>query len=291
MAFEYFAGMKQMFVLVILLLAAGLTPALAQADADDQYLMIYSLLQQADNLADNGQSQRALAQYAEVQSELQKFQKVFPAWNPNIVNFRLKYCAGKIADATAAAPARVSVPAPAQVPTASAPVRTAPVTNAGQGVAIPVQTDAEVTDLRNQLQQLQAEVDQLKAQIAQLNSVVERLQSERATPAAAPASAPAADKATPKKVAKKGAAAPAKAMTAATPAPASPAPEESTPTTVLVFHDGHRTEARNYAIVGQTLWIYTQDESQKVPLSDLDVAATKTANSDRGIIFQMPASH
>jgi len=135
------------------------------------------------------------------------------------------------------------------------------------------------------------EVDQLKAQIAQLNSVVERLQSERATPAAAPASAPAADKATPKKVAKKGAAAPAKAMTAATPAPASPAPEESTPTTVLVFHDGHRTEARNYAIVGQTLWIYTQDESQKVPLSDLDVAATKTANSDRGIIFQMPASH
>jgi len=146
-------------------------------------------------------------------------------------------------------------------------------------------------ELVNQLQQLQAEVDQLKAQIAQLNSVVERLQSERATPAAAPASAPAADKATPKKVAKKGAAAPAKAMTAATPAPASPAPEESTPTTVLVFHDGHRTEARNYAIVGQTLWIYTQDESQKVPLSDLDVAATKNANSDRGIIFQMPASH
>jgi hypothetical protein len=60
--------------------------------------------------------------------------------------------------------------------------------------------------------------------------------------------------------------------------------------TVLVFHDGHRTEARNYAIVGQTLWIYTQDESQKVPLSELDVAATKNANSDRGIIFQMPAS-
>jgi Flp pilus assembly protein TadD len=171
MAFEYFAGMKQMFVLVILLLAAGLTPALAQADADDQYLMIYSLLQQADNLADNGQSQRALAQYAEVQSELQKFQKVFPAWNPNIVNFRLKYCAGKIADATAAAPARVSVPAPAQVPTASAPVRTAPVTNAGQGVAIPVQTDAEVTDLRNQLQQLQANNTTLAAKLKEALSV------------------------------------------------------------------------------------------------------------------------
>jgi hypothetical protein len=75
-----------------------------------------------------------------------------------------------------------------------------------------------------------------------------------------------------------------------TPPVAAAVPEETAPTTVLVFHDGHRTEARNYAIVGQTLWIYTQDESQKVPLSDLDVAATKNANSDRGIIFQMPAA-
>jgi hypothetical protein len=58
--------------------------------------------------------------------------------------------------------------------------------------------------------------------------------------------------------------------------------------TVLVFHDGRRTEARNYAIVGQTLWIYTEQDSKKVPLADLDVNATKTANSDRGIVFQVP---
>src|SRR5271166_1603986 len=111
--------MKQIFALVILLLAAGLTPALAQADADDQYLMIYSLLQQADNLADSGQPQRALAQYAEVQTELQKFQKVFPDWNPNIVNFRLKYLAGKIADVTASVPAPVKAPVQSQVPPAT----------------------------------------------------------------------------------------------------------------------------------------------------------------------------
>ena len=155
--------------------------------------------------------------------------------------------------------------------------------------ATPAAPDPE---LANQVQQLQAEVDQLKAQVAQLNSVVEQLQSQRVSaPApAAPAAPPATDKTTPKKAAKKGAA-PATKTAAPTPAPTSPAPEESTPTTVLVFHDGRRTEARNYAIVGQTLWIYTQDESQKVPLSDLDVAATKNANSDRGIIFQMPASH
>ena len=57
---------------------------------------------------------------------------------------------------------------------------------------------------------------------------------------------------------------------------------------MLVFRDGHRTEARNYAIVGQTLWIYTDQDSKKVPLADLDVSATKEANSDRGVVFQVP---
>ena len=58
--------------------------------------------------------------------------------------------------------------------------------------------------------------------------------------------------------------------------------------TVLVFRDGHKTEAVNYAIVGQTLWIYTETDSKKMPLADLDVAATKSANSDRGVTFQVP---
>jgi hypothetical protein len=40
--------------------------------------------------------------------------------------------------------------------------------------------------------------------------------------------------------------------------------------------------------VGQTLWIYTEQDSKKVPLAELDVAATKNANSDRGIVFQVP---
>jgi TolA-binding protein len=149
-------------------------------------------------------------------------------------------------------------------------------------VATPAPADP---DLVNQVQQLQAEVEQLKAQIAQLNAIVEQLQGERA---AAPA-APAAEKVPAKKGVTKKVAASAASKTEGTP-PATPAAEETVPLTVLVFHDGHRTEARNYAIVGQTLWIYTQDESQKVPLSELDVPATKTANSDRGIIFQMPPS-
>jgi len=36
-----------------------------------------------------GQSRQALAQYVQVQGELQKFKNIYPDWNPRIVNFRL----------------------------------------------------------------------------------------------------------------------------------------------------------------------------------------------------------
>jgi hypothetical protein len=136
-------------------------------------------------------------------------------------------------------------------------------------------------ELAAEVQQLRADVDQMKDQLARLNSMLEQMQSQRTTPEKAPA--PTKAKGKPSATAKKS----ATASPAATIPPVAAA-DETTPLTVLVFHDGHRTEARNYAIVGQTLWIYTQDDSKKVPLSELDVAATKNANSDRGIIFQVP---
>ena len=62
----------------------------------------------------------------------------------------------------------------------------------------------------------------------------------------------------------------------------SPLAEENTPT-ILVFRDGHRSEVRNYAIVGQTLWVFTQQRARKIPVSDLDVEATKKVNAGRGV--------
>jgi len=137
--------------------------------------------------------------------------------------------------------------------------------------------------LASQLEQLRIEVDQLKQQIAYLNSVVAQLQG-----AHTPVEPSAAKRPTPPKNSS------ASKKKGTTSAPAAPAPsivvegEDRAPMTVLVFHDGHKTEARNYAIVGQMLWIYTEQDSKKVPLADLDVAATKDANSDRGITFQVP---
>jgi hypothetical protein len=58
--------------------------------------------------------------------------------------------------------------------------------------------------------------------------------------------------------------------------------------TVLVFHDKHTQEVRNYAVVGQTVWIFNEQRATKLPLSSLDLPATTRANEDRGIDFRVP---
>jgi len=62
------------------------------------------------------------------------------------------------------------------------------------------------------------------------------------------------------------------------------------PPTVLVFRDEHKEEIRNYAIVGQTLWNFAPQRTEKIPLSDLDLPATTKANDDRGLTFRVPAT-
>jgi len=58
--------------------------------------------------------------------------------------------------------------------------------------------------------------------------------------------------------------------------------------TVLVFRDGHQQEVTNYAIMGQTVYVFDK-RTQKIALTDLDVAATIKLNDDRGVDFHLPA--
>jgi hypothetical protein len=64
-----------------------------------------------------------------------------------------------------------------------------------------------------------------------------------------------------------------------------PAPHQPV---VLVFRDKHIQEVKNYAIVGQALWIFDEQRATKVPLSSLDVAATTKLNEQRGVEFSLP---
>src|SRR5579862_4969258 len=73
----------------------------------------------------------------------------------------------------------------------------------------------------------------------------------------------------------------------ATPEPP-PVPEEKPPTTVLVFRDGFQAQVQNYAILGKTLWIFGDQRTRQVSLADLDLAATKRVNEERGVDFIAP---
>ena len=66
---------------------------------------------------------------------------------------------------------------------------------------------------------------------------------------------------------------------------------QPSPATVLVFRDQRQQEVQNYAIVGQTLWNFAPQHTQKIPLSDLDLAATAKANDERGVDFRVPGTH
>jgi hypothetical protein len=74
------------------------------------------------------------------------------------------------------------------------------------------------------------------------------------------------------------------------PAEAAPQPvrEDNSPATVFIFKDGHQIETKNFAIVGQTLYDFSNTGLKKVQLADMDKEATTKANDDRGITVKLP---
>jgi len=124
-------------------------PVRAQENPDDQYVIIYTLIQQGDANLDSGQPQRALDNYREAQTELQKFQQVYSDWNPNIISFRLNYLAQKIAALTPPTPAANAPVAPAKT----------------LAVPVPVDLSSQVNSLNAQLHQLQADNETLQAKL------------------------------------------------------------------------------------------------------------------------------
>ena len=89
-----FMWISRLFVLALLL---GLCPP-AHADlGDDQYLQIYSLIQQADDLSASGKTNLAKAKYQEAQTALKAFKSDYPAWNVKLVSYRLNYVIQKLA--------------------------------------------------------------------------------------------------------------------------------------------------------------------------------------------------
>ena len=165
--------MKRLFGIAVLLLF--LVPRVHADGADDQYVQIYNLIQEGDAAGTNHPAD-ALAKYTEAQKALIRFQKMYPGWNDRVVDFRLNYLASQITIFSAAnpSPAKTAVasapeiktspaaaPAPVPEPVVSAPVAppiaqpSVQVTPPPPAVSPNVELQRQITDLQNQLRQVQ----------------------------------------------------------------------------------------------------------------------------------------
>jgi len=63
--------------------------------------------------------------------------------------------------------------------------------------------------------------------------------------------------------------------------------EDKSPATVFIFKDGRQFETRNYAIMGGTLFDFSDKALKKIQIDELDSAATVKANDDRGVLVKL----
>ena len=98
-------------VWIALLCLAFAASAPAQS-LDDQYVRVYSLIQQADTLLEARHGQAAIGKYVEAEAGLKKFQASYPNWNDTVISFRLRYVAEKLEEARKLAAAAPAIPAP-----------------------------------------------------------------------------------------------------------------------------------------------------------------------------------
>lgn len=135
-----------------LLLAGALTAA--AAGPDDEYISIYYLIQQGDNAAAAGNKPEAATCYGDAQTNLLRLAKAYPNWQNNIVQYRLKYLAKKIAD--------LDYTPPPPVTALQAGSNSAPLDEAVQ---------QQLAALQAQVQQLQASNDSLQSKLREALSV------------------------------------------------------------------------------------------------------------------------
>ena len=159
-AFGYFADMKRFAAFVGLILAVALPPAQAQQGPDDQYISIYSLIQQADALQAAGHTRLALDSYTQALAGLQKFQKSFPDWDPKIVTYRLGYLTEEVNDLTARLPVGVE-----NGMTTNAAVNPMPPATNALSASPATEMEIQLNSVRARAEGLQAENELLQAKL------------------------------------------------------------------------------------------------------------------------------
>jgi tetratricopeptide (TPR) repeat protein len=158
--------MKQFAAILGLAIAVVLLPARAQQNPDDQYIAIYSLIQQADALQTTGQPRQALADYTQALAGLKRFQIMYPDRDATIVSFRINYVTGKIKELSAQYPPIPGGGTQPSGPSNSIPTNAPanPASSASNSASAGV-AEAQWNALRSQVQILQADNELLQAKL------------------------------------------------------------------------------------------------------------------------------
>lgn len=123
---------------------------------DDQFIVAYNLIQQADQSRDVRAAARL---YEEAQVQLRRIQRGYPTWNERVINYRIRYCGEKLTglqEALAKAPAPTNAPA-AATGTAT-PVLPAPDAPSGEVLT-------QFNDLNDRIRRLASEKQLLEAKL------------------------------------------------------------------------------------------------------------------------------
>jgi hypothetical protein len=155
--------MRRIATLTFLLALAG---TLLAGGPDDDYIAIYSQIQQADTMQKSGQLREAATEYLHARDALQKLHADFPNSNAAAVNYRLDYLADKLKELAAYLPSGSANPAPAKPATTLTPQQQAQM------------WQEEVSALTNATAQLEIQTNALRQKINELTSANSQLQSK-----------------------------------------------------------------------------------------------------------------
>jgi chromosome segregation ATPase len=187
----YRVRMYRIVALMALVFCLGFSRAQA-AGADDLFIAIYNLIQQADTQVDSGNSSAAVTAYSKAQEDLKLLNRQYPSWNERVVNYRLRYVAERLATLKAAG-ASAATPK-TNLATATSTPKTVQPGDASNALAPAGEVIEQFNALNEQIQRLATEKNLLEAKLRealsaqpapvdprQLQEAVERITSLQQT--------------------------------------------------------------------------------------------------------------
>ncbi|NBU11457.1 MAG: hypothetical protein EB141_07665 [Verrucomicrobia bacterium] len=166
--------MKHVSMLLFVTCLTLASPSAQAAAADELYAKIFATILQGDTLREAGQGKAALEKYLSAREELLKLQAAYKAWEPKIVDFRLRYLEGAVTALNVQFPG-TTVPKPI-IPASQAPD--------DAGASRLTGLEKQLRELNNKLVQISAErteyAEKLKEALAARPKDVDPAEMEKA---------------------------------------------------------------------------------------------------------------